>query len=526
MVQSININHSEETILNYNETTRYRFNGSEWRRYDNINIDRYIDKNIGDIDVDVASMDVDDYIELSQTYHNNLLQSEDLKNSIWKKRNLIVETSQDFFVFPNNAFQAFSLKTSNNTQNTDHYISEQFIADCHKTYIFSAFVQDIPSSLNHKMAISVRDAAYNVCITADFDLSNTSSWSNDRKTLTIKFRNSNTYEEISGVEKYFSDVSAKLIRIKKDGEYYFRPFIKFKVLNNTHFTTAIHILNESGEYKYTIDSDSYIFYMSGGQLEVYTINPPAEPAPYMITYKKPVQHIVPFALYGIHINPSTGKQLVLLDNKVNYLYSAKEVTVKVIINPTTGEEIIYQRLQSSVPDIVDPNNGDLAVVQSMISFGSIASDINNKKYTQWVSLKSYQIGDRVTYLSNLYECKQNHVSTSLFSNDISKWKIILDAVGLGFRKNDDVPSECMYYDSQEKVYRIKKCEPDGDKWKMLKYKSSEQKDKALIRALTFNQGVFETWDQQSSLIKPMYELGYNTGGNYNFIKLSQISDAL
>ena len=309
-----------------------------------------------------------------------------------------------------------------------------------------------------------------------------------------------------------------------------------------------------------------MLYMSGGQLEEYSVNPPEMPAPYMITYKNTVQHIAAYALYGIYIDHQSVKHLTLLNNKINYLESVKEVTVKIIIDPSTGEERIYRKIQSSKPSITDAKNGDLAIVQSMISFGSIASDINNKKYTAWVSNKSYQLKDRVSYLSNLYECIQAHISGNLFSNDISKWKIILDSVGLGFSPDvfsenktynigdkvlyksneyeciidisqghafnssewkiiiDTTPSECIRYNKDSKVYEIKKSDSEGDRWEVLKSKSSGG-IKSMVNALTYNQGIFQTWDQQS-LEDPSYEYGFNSGGNYNFVKLKQISDKL
>ncbi len=138
----------------------------------------------------------------------------------------------------------------------------------------------------------------------------------------------------------------------------------------------------------------------------------------------------------------------------------------------------------------------------------------------------------MVYLSNLYECVQNHTSSrndqtkTGFEKDILKWRIILDAVGLGFRKNDDVPSGCIYYDEDEKAYKIKKTSESGDAWLTLKHISSDDRDTAIVRALTYNQGIFETWDQQSCLIKPLHDLGYNTGGNYNFVKLTALSKHL
>ena len=114
--------------------------------------------------------------------------------------------------------------------------------------------------------------------------------------------------------------------------------------------------------------------------------------------------------------------------------------------------------------------------------------------------------------SNEYECiidiSQGHAFNS------SEWKIIIDTT----------PSECIRYNKDSKVYEIKKSDPEGDRWEVLKSKSSGG-IKSMVNALTYNQGIFQTWDQQS-LEDPSYEYGFNSGGNYNFVKLKQISDKL
>ena len=59
MVKSINIIHPEEYIQASNEYSKYQYNGRDWLKK-TINIHRYIDKSIDDIDV--SDMDGGDYI--------------------------------------------------------------------------------------------------------------------------------------------------------------------------------------------------------------------------------------------------------------------------------------------------------------------------------------------------------------------------------------------------------------------------------------------------------------------------------
>ena len=632
MPKAINIIHPDESIQNYSEYTKYRYNGTDWVKKDTINIDRYIDKTINEITPSGTS--VDDYIEISKTYYNILLQSEGLRESIWHKSYISVISNQETFIFPGNVYPAFTLLPSVGTNANEHSITQQFIANLNKSYIFSTYVKDVPESPNHKMAIIVKDMRYNVLISAEINLAGTYTWTTidsntSRAPLTIKFLDGSTFAERQDMSTYFSNCSAYLLRILKDEKYYFRPFIKFKIKNSTNFRVGMIFLDNNGSYVYPIPDESPIFYMSGAQMEEYTTNIPENPTQYMLTYKTPVKNIIQKELYGFDGNGN----IILLNNVVNYLNDTKEANVKIVLQPgrysvvscicsgipgtvindinskkpaviksTRGDlfecttrgtipqsgsvaltfrskemdaipvaantinrivssipgwhtvnnesagiegeaEIanIYTKIISSTPEILTPRSGDLAVLQSVISFGTIASDINNKKYSSWASRKMYAVGDRVSYLSNLYECITAHSSSTSFSSDVSKWKLILDSVGFGIitqnpgesdsayrqriqtmENNPEIPYGSIYYDFKEQKYKIKTSTPNGDMWLVLDYRSEEIKYNAIVQSLIFNQGIFETWNQQSHK-KPEYLLGLNTGGNYNFVKLGQIS---
>ena len=515
MAQSINIIHPEETVLNYTENSRYRYNGENWIKNQDIYVDRYINKDISEVIIDPSKVKYKSnyYIELSETYKNILLQSEALKESVWENKNLSVISNPNNFSFPNNVYPAFELRPTVGSTNVDHIITQQFIAKLNSFYTFSTFIRDVPESTNHKIALIIKDLRYNVLLSAEVDLETIYTFNDDIADISIKFLNSNTYQEISGINDYFSNYSAHIQRIKKNDMYYYRPYIKFKIKNSTCFAVGVIILDKNGNYKYSISDISPVFYMSGAQLEEYKTDSISTVSPYMITYKTAVQHIIPVALYGIN---SSNVPVLLPNNKIYYLDDVKEETL-----PNGAITIV-----SSKPQTSGSKNGDLALLQSTISFGTISSEIKDKQYPNWTSNKLYNVGDKIKYLTNIFNCVQTHTSSSNFISDISNWNIVLDAVGLGFSESDSAPHGSIYYDSKEKVYKIKESTENGDQWSVLQYNSIEVIKHDITHALIFNQGIFETWNQQSCLIKPRHELGYNTGGNYNFVKLSSISKKL
>ena len=521
MVQSINIIHPEETLKTYGDYSKYRYNGSEWIKNEKINIDTYVDKSIEDLDIDPTIMGVNDYIELDKKYYNILLQSEGLTNkSIWNHKNVSVNQNSSTFIFPQTTSPAFTIMPSVGDSKVDHLIDQQFVAKLGKSYIYSTFIKDNPtSSLSHKLSIYVKDISYNVLISAEIDLSQEYEFQDDVANLNLKFLEGTNYTEISNINDYFLNYSAKLIRIFDKDNVYYRPFIKFNIKNATTFSVGIIFLNSNSEYKYSILDYSPVYYMSGSQLEIYDDFSIDYPSVYIPTEFKPSQNIIQSKLYTVNSN----HQLILLNNKVYYINDVKEGHGTY----SEGEQTIkYIKIISSTPTISNPKNGDLAILQSSISFGTVDSDIKNKLYNQWKPNTSYKKDDKVIYFSNLFKCSNAHISSSNFTDDISNWKIVLDAVGLGFQKNIYAPYGSIYYDKTEKIYKIKISTEDGDKWMNLKYNSTSESSKLITRGLTFNQGIFETWNQQSCLIKPVHILGFNTGGNYNFVKLSQISDNL
>ena len=80
----------------------------------------------------------------------------------------------------------------------------------------------------------------------------------------------------------------------------------------------------------------------------------------------------------------------------------------------------------------------------------------------------------------------------------------------------DNPDETINYDLINSQYRIK----TDNSFKILSYESEEKNRKSMVKAMTFNQGYFETWCKQDR--GNFYKFGYNTGGGMNFTRLIKI----
>lgn len=689
MVQAIIKNHSDSELLNWNEYSRYEYDGTYWTRNESIKLHRYSDMTIEETGLNPRDLSIYDYVELSKTCNNKIIQSELLTDSIWKQNNVIATKSPDFFVFPDNASPATSIRTPVNILDQVEYdIHQLFAPKLNKTYIYSFYTKNVKSSVYSKAAITVKDITYGINLSASFNLDktylDTLTWNRisedtELTDLELKFYYSD-FTECQDGSPYFTDYRAKLIRILKDDEYYFRPFITFTVMNNTNISLKFNLLNDNGSYIFR-PLTTVTFFMSGAQLEEYDKIPSASvssiyPSPYITTYKSQAQRIIPTELYKVN----GLKQWQQLENgKVYYLKSVSEYSTSI-----EGETRISKRILSSDPKITNPNLLDIAVVQSTVNFGTVSSTIK-KTYTDWEPDTPYKLGSYIKYTNNIYQCNTTHVSSSFFKNDILKWTLVIDGIKIGGRVGqeiiletginsvtlkkgsriyypngfesdniiqkydfitisnditynynqnyidtvflsyslennillasnilgstsgeDNVPSyaskpntlyyklddnkvyyiseygnlqsslplavitrvtegnttdinrlfsgynsleesayilnvdkgtivdykfnfslESVFYDEISKTYRIKEKTRDGDKFLILCYKSNQLNNLAMIHALTYNQGKFQTWDEQvDSNTNERYLLGYNTGGNYNFVKLSKISDKL
>lgn len=550
MVQAINKNHTNATLLNSNEGVKYKFNGTDWIRSDSIKIYRYIDKTKSEVENLINPLETKsgDYLEISKSYNNILLQSESLNDGVWTPKNVLVRTTPDLFVFPDNANPCFNVSDIVSVSVPSEFsIEQQFISNMSKTYIFSVYIKDVNSTDYHYAAISIKDKTYNKMISAKFDLSkikpepseqsedenqNTSNvtLSDDDpiyiQSLDVKYYDTLSMEEITNtsiIKRYFdTDYSlAKIIRIKIKDEYYYRVYMIFKIKNNTNFTAGVNILDKTGLYVYQ-PADSIRFYVSGAQLEergdilkdATSSEEKAEildntsVAPYMITFRTEAHHIIPIELYQ-YVN---GSFKLLPENKIHYLDSVVE-------------DIKNKRISSSKPALTDYHYQDIAIIQNFINFGTVASNIINT-YDLWGANRLYKINDKIIYMNNLYRCVRTHTSTTSFDNDILNWEIVLDAAGFGNSNNDDtLPLNCIFYDKRIKAYRIKKSTNDGDQWLVLSFKSDELNHRAIVHAMTYGQSRFTTWSEQSE-IEPRYLLGFNSGGNYNFVKLGKITNNL
>ena len=552
-----------------------------------------------------------------------------MTDDVWFKKSVSVSYNDRNFTFPNTNSPSYTIMPYVSTTPIDHYISQQFMNKINKPYMFSTYIKDVESEMYHKCAIIVKDLRYNVLLSAEFDMSKNYEYeeidSNTYKVdLEIKFLNGTTYDSAAGVNKFFVDCSAKLIKIVKDNKVYYRPCIKFTSKNNTIVAVGIIFLDTDGSYSYTIPISSPSFYMSGAQIE--NINPNEDvPSAYISTTKKMTKSIIQQSLYKVDGSADPKTAVLMEGNKVWYINDGKELIVKTVITPgsystvncictgargvvipdtTSGNpatimsengdlfecvpggripssgrillpfksvemgdipvaqntinKIVYKiqgwytvnnpedgiegqpevstletKFIDIKPTIYHPKDRDIAVIQSVISFGTVASDNKKLSVPNWAPRTRYTVKDKVKFLSNLYECIHTHTSSSSerstvenFKKDIANWKLILDAVGLGFVEKDEAPYGSIYYNSKERVYKIKVNTEYGDKWAAFNCTSSEKVYTTIRNSLLYNQGIFETWNPQSCLFKPKYVLGYNTGGNYNFLKLCQIANRI
>ena len=172
-------------------------------------------------------------------------------------------------------------------------------------------------------------------------------------------------------------------------------------------------------------------------------------------------------IYKVYNNPQTSrKEITEIFNKLYYIYDIKERTEVV-----AGMGLATY-LDSFKPVISTPINGDIAIVPSMISFTEYKSNKGNKAEDSMV-----RFGDEF------------HI---------------------------DNPDETINYDLISSQYRIK----TDNSFKILSYTSEEKNRKSMVKAMTFNQGYFETWCKQDR--GNFYKFGYNTGGGMNFTKLIKI----
>ena len=517
MAQAINIIHPESSILNKDDNTIFRYNGIDWIKIDSIKLYRFRDILLSDLGLNPSDYSYNDYFEFSSTYTNNCIQSELLSDSsFWIKNNVTITQSSDFFSFPDNKNSAFLMRMTNSDTPTSYSLTQQFRSKLTKHYFFSMFVKNITSTTHSKIAITVRNNSYNCIISAPVDLNNL-VWNTNTLDLNVEFIDGTTFNPRQDMSKFFKDVHAHITRIFKDGEYYYRLSIGFEVLLSSIISAGLHLLNDEGEYLFTTPASAIRFYTSGAQMEISDMLT-TTPAPYMISYDKPVQNIVTTSLYGIK-EVDYQKQFVLLENnKIHFIEEYTESNNRGI-----------RKLLTSKPSITDYIEGDIAVVESVISFGTTSLNIK-KTYSKWMAYTYYKIGDYATYLGNLYRCTTTHTSVKSFPDtktnaqdgDVRMWELIADAVGLGFNKNDSLPNDCICYNPSDGTYRIKKTTDFGDQWLILKYQCDQVRIQALVKSILFGQGLFETWDEQS-YVNVRYLTGFNTGGNYNFFKLKKIS---
>lgn len=476
MVQAINRNHAKNKIVTYTDDCFYIYNDGLWVK-PSTNYYKYFDTDISSLDVN--SFNLNDYILSYKSKTNHIKYSETFKPNECKINDIsqwtvqyLSQSNSDDYRFPNTGKQATKFQTNNSVSDpiTEHSLSQIFYTKPNELYIATCMVKQISTTTNN-IAFQLFNDTYNIGITANYNLNDTTGYDADGyKSIPTFYLNSGFNDaSSSSVTNHFRNVSAGLYRIEDESGYYFRLVIKCSCDFNSQMRVKLLLLNNNSEYKYSSKQgqEKYILYINAFQLEKYSDLTISKPSEYMISTDKNSTLKLLDKSYKVYINPQTSrKEFAEIYNKLYYIYDIKEHSEVI---PGIG---LATYLESYNPPILTPVNGDIAVVPSIISF--------------------------TEYKSN----KGNVVEDSM--------------VRFGDEFNIDNPNETINYDLINSQYRIK----TDNSFKILSYESEEKNRKSMVKAMTFNQGYFETWCKQDR--GNFYKFGYNTGGGMNFTRLIKI----
>lgn len=503
MSQSINKLHSNNLIQPSNDEDLFIYNGNDWVKLDSALYKSY-NKDISDIDTSL--MNDGDYILLHKSIGNMLLYSENLskdrkystiiknptkeEKSYWIKNNLSIN-SQHTIKIPY-IYQDVNLLDTMNEKNVvgkvEHSIEQITYKIPMKKVVFSCFVKGMDTLSSENIALSIFSDTYNIGITATFDLI-----SQDVSDVYVNDKNfSQTSAHLNTYKHLITNTSAGIKKITYKGETFYRVYIIGKFDFNSQFRCKLNILNNEKEFKYESSAykEKYSLYISGFQLEA--ISDQATPSDYITTKDQEVYKRIPTNLYMLSENTLEEKP----NNKVQYFDTLHEVY------DSTNKRII---LDSYTPEFTNLTRGDIGIVSSILSFTN--KDIEkNKKIIEQRNNNVDSLGNKITY-DDISEEKQEE----MLSDGVLK----MGSMENGDGKESNFPLYSIYYDKSKKEYRINM--PKG--FAKLNYKSIKSVYKSMVKAMTFNQGYFETWCEKG---KGIHKLGFNTGGNYNFWKLNRV----
>lgn len=502
MSQSINKIHSNNLIQPSNDEDLFIYNGYDWVKTESKLYKSY-DKDISEIDT--SSMNDEDYVLMHKSVGNMLLYSENfnkdrkysplIKNptkeekSYWVKNNISIN-SQYTTKIPY-VYQDVNLLDTMNEKNVigrvEHSIEQIIYKLPMKKVAFSCFVKLSDTLSVGNIALSLFSDTYNIGISAIFNLN-----SSVNPKLSIVDKNfSTTAAHLNTYKHLIKNTSVGVKEIIHNNEIFYRIYIIGQFDCNSQFRCKLNILNDKNEFKYESSAykEKYSLYISGFQLETMSDN--IIPNDYITTKDKEVYKRIPNGLYKLSENI-----LEKTSNKVQYFDTLLEHY------DDTNKRII---LDSYSPTFTNLSRGDVGVMSSIISFTN--TDIEkNKKIINRRNNNTDNSGNKIVYDDISNEKQQEMLSESALK---------LGSMENGDGKESNFPLYSIYYDKSKKEYRINM--PKG--FAKLNYKSIKSVYKSMVKAMTFNQGYFETWCEKG---KGIHKLGFNTGGNYNFWKLNRV----
>lgn len=476
MVQAINRNHAKNEIVTHTDDCFYIYNDGLWIK-PSTNYYKYFDTDISTLDAN--SFNLNDYIISYKSKTNYIKYSETFKPSECKINDIsqwtvkyLNQSNSDDFKFPNTSKQATKFQTNNSASDpiTEHSLSQIFYTKPNELYIASCMIKQISNTTNN-IAFQLFNDTYNIGITANYNLNDATGYdAYGYKSVPVTFLNSDFNDaSSSSVINHLKNISAGLYKINDDTGHYFRLVIKCSCDFNSQMKVKLLLLNNDSKYKYSSKQgqEKYILYANAFQLEKYSDLTISKPSDYIFTTDKNSTLKLLDTMYKVYNNPQTSrKELTEIYNKMYYIYDVKEYSEVI-----AGMGLMTY-LESFKPSIQTPINGDIAVVPSVISFTGYKNDKGNI------------IEDNIVRFGDAF-----HI---------------------------DNPNETINYDLINSQYRIK----TNNSFKILSYESEEKNRKSMVKAMTFNQGYFETWCKQDR--GNFHKFGYNTGGGMNFTRLNKI----
>ena len=545
MVQAINRIHPQNTLVTHTDDCFYIYNDDLWTKA-STNYYKYFDTDISGLnpndfeinDYIITYKSISNYIKFSETF-----RAEDTKIdgiSQWNTIGLTHFTKDENYKFPNTGKNSTKLQTNNDAINIsvnnsvnnsassesddpmEHSISQKFYTNPNELYIASCLVKQVSSTTNN-LSLQLFNDTYKVGISAKFDLNDVSGYDyNDYKEVTCSFidSNFNIVPNTNPVLSHFSNVSAGIYKIYNNSEIYFRLVIKCSCDFDSCMKVKFLLLDSESNYVYTSKDGQakYVIYVNAFQLEKYkdlTITAPSE---YIITSDEISTLKIFDKLYRVYINPTTSnKEIVRTYNKVHYIYDIQERSELI---PNVG---IATYLESFKPTITSPLNWDIALVPSLISFSPKRNIKIYRTVKTYVDIiKSYEDNNNEKPKENQIVCVKNDEThggkESLYQYRNTRWIYLLYddcVIKLGNSYHVENPDNTINYDIINSQYIIK----TNNSYKILGYQSDEKNKKSMVKAMTFNQGYFETWCKQDR--GDSHKFGYNTGGGFNYHRIEK-----